>query len=355
MAEKIRYLTSIARGLAELHAAGIIHADIKSENILLSTDSPPQPKLADFGLSFLRSDDGSGSSSSLQMTSHFRGTPVYCAPEMLFNPYAEQEETSDAVTENAAVLAKPSRKTDVYAFAVLCWEVLSQLYPFNEVRNETELSAKIHQGHRPPIEQLPAETPSTVVRMIEYCWDADRSKRKSAIECFSILQHQEMIHTRIMYDVYISHDGSLSQVMVSHIFHRFAQQGIRAYYHGAEPVGVNSREISDIRANIARSQIFLACISRQYEDNSTSMSELREARRRTPPLSVIVLYMDENSKDWLSQEIMYLCQLRSRNRLEIDMSKILRMDDWSKEDGPSSDALSALNDQVDVITKYLKE
>jgi hypothetical protein len=118
---------------------------------------------------------------------------------------------------------------------------------------------------------------------------------------------------------------------------------------------VNSREISDIRANIARSQIFLACISRQYEDNSTSMSELREARRRTPPLSVIVLYMDENSKDWLSQEIMYLCQLRSRNRLEIDMSKILRMDDWSKEDGPSSDALSALNDQVDVITKYLKE
>ncbi len=232
MAEKIRYLTSIARGLAELHAAGIIHADIKSENILLSTDSPPQPKLADFGLSFLRSDDGSGSSSSLQMTSHFRGTPVYCAPEMLFNPYAEQEETSDAVTENAAVLAKPSRKTDVYAFAVLCWEVLSQLYPFNEVRNETELSAKIHQGHRPPIEQLPAETPSTVVRMIEYCWDADRSKRKSAIECFSILQHQEMIHTRIMYDVYISHDGSLSQVMVSHIFHRFAQQGIRAYYHG---------------------------------------------------------------------------------------------------------------------------
>lgn len=79
MGDKLRVLEGIARGLTELHGLGIIHSDIKPENILLSTDKPPEVRLADFGLSVFRNDKRL-SKSSLVQTTHSRGTPIYFAP-----------------------------------------------------------------------------------------------------------------------------------------------------------------------------------------------------------------------------------------------------------------------------------
>jgi serine/threonine protein kinase len=133
MNEKIRLLTMIARGIAELHSVGIIHADIKPENILLNDDNPPNIRLADFGLSLISQSGQSKFQSSLVMTSQQRGTPLYSAPEMLTNPY------SSDIQEQ---VAKPSRKTDMYAYGILCWEVLTQEKPFSDVQSEMILCAK---------------------------------------------------------------------------------------------------------------------------------------------------------------------------------------------------------------------
>ncbi len=85
LVEKIRLLKGIARGLAELHAVGIVHGDIKPDNILLSGDNPPQVRLADFGLSLVRTSVLDPlNASSLVQTTHARGTPVYCAPEQMY-------------------------------------------------------------------------------------------------------------------------------------------------------------------------------------------------------------------------------------------------------------------------------
>jgi serine/threonine protein kinase len=133
--EKIRLLTGIARGLAELHTVGVVHADIKPDNVLLSSDDPPEVRLADFGLSIMK-EQQNAFQSTLQMTAHMRGTPIYCAPEMLTNPYAEEVDNK---------FARPSRKTDMYAYGVLAWEVMTQIKPFQDIASEMVLCAKVHQ------------------------------------------------------------------------------------------------------------------------------------------------------------------------------------------------------------------
>ncbi len=177
--EKIRILCLVSRSLAELHALNIVHADIKPANILLSDEVATRVVLADFGLSSILSEDTGGlGSSSLQQTKHARGTPIFCAPEMLINPFDEKFDER---------VAKASRKTDMYAFGILSWQVLSQSLPFAGVRTEAALCAQVHQGTRPPLHLLPTDTPVDVKSMIISCWDKDRSKRKLAVECMSIL------------------------------------------------------------------------------------------------------------------------------------------------------------------------
>ena len=101
---------------------------------------------------------------------------------MLYNPF-------DGGAGAASLVAKPSRKTDMYAFALLCWQVLTQKNLFPDISTEAVLASMVHRGYRPPIEDLPTATPQNVTDMISSCWDKDRSKRKSAAECHVILSH----------------------------------------------------------------------------------------------------------------------------------------------------------------------
>lgn len=88
--ERLHILKQIASGIEELHSVGIVHGDLKPENILLSLHNPPLVRIADFGLSKYREEFAAASTASrmtesLAMThvSHFAGTKLYAAPEML--------------------------------------------------------------------------------------------------------------------------------------------------------------------------------------------------------------------------------------------------------------------------------
>ena len=97
----------IARGMSYLHSQGILHRDLKSENLLLSEDMTV--KVADFGISCLESCTGDVKS--------FTGTYRWMAPEMIKGK-------------------KHTRKVDVYSFGIVLWELLTALTPFSELTPE---------------------------------------------------------------------------------------------------------------------------------------------------------------------------------------------------------------------------
>jgi len=219
--EKFRILTGIARGLAELHAFGIVHGDLKPGNILLSGHTPAEVRLADFGMSSVRSIiDTQEAGSTLNQTAHSKGTPVYNAPEKMFNPsQPDQESVSDS-----------TRKTDIYAFAIVMWEVLTRSRPFPRIRRDGAiLAGKVHRGERPPIEQLPPEVGEEVSAMTASCWSADRGQRLTAAECLSILDQRHSHLSSDRYDIFLSYKSE-DRPLVRHIYNLLTLSNYRIWF-----------------------------------------------------------------------------------------------------------------------------
>ena len=107
---KIFLIHSICDGLGYIHYKGIVHGDLKCDNILLSDELKyyigkkyyPIPKLADFGLSQICPNNVAG------------GTPGYIAPE---------------VYEGSGL----NKKTDIFALGMVMFEILSGLRPVLQI------------------------------------------------------------------------------------------------------------------------------------------------------------------------------------------------------------------------------
>jgi len=99
------YLGEIVCGLAHLHNKGIIHNDIKLENVLVNHDG--HIMLSDFGISTICN------ASTYHDTKHL-GTPVYFAPEV--------------ITHNAR-----TTKSDIWAVGVVLYEMITQSIPWQHL------------------------------------------------------------------------------------------------------------------------------------------------------------------------------------------------------------------------------
>ncbi len=101
----------MAEGLEAAHAAGILHCDIKPENILVTEQG--FVKVLDFGLArMMASPDGRGETVSLAGAGHaFAGTPGYMAPEVLRE-------------------SEPTEQSDIFALGVVLYEMAGGTAPF---------------------------------------------------------------------------------------------------------------------------------------------------------------------------------------------------------------------------------
>ncbi len=103
-AEAISIMEPVLSALAAAHRAGLVHRDVKPENILLSDDGVV--KVADFGLARAVESDAAATRTGLMM-----GTVAYCAPEQISQGRADQ-------------------RSDVYASGVVLFELLTGTTPY---------------------------------------------------------------------------------------------------------------------------------------------------------------------------------------------------------------------------------
>jgi serine/threonine protein kinase len=303
---------------------------------LLSGHHPPEVRLADFGVAVLReakenesggNNNNNKNNSTMQMTSHMRGTPVYCAPEMLINPYKITE------TDLNQAVAQSSRKTDMYAFGMLMWEVFAEKKPFSELRNDILLASSVHSGKRPGIDQLVPGTPTSVIDLIQACWSTDRSARKTAIECVQALQLNQQLFDENKFDIFLSH-AWVDKPLLSQVFFLLTKIGYRVWYDQND---MGSDLQHSMRSGIENSKVVIACLNSKYQSRENCLFELRYAAGLAPVKPIVTLVIEENPFSWASPEILEICQLKQK--LFVDLSRFTRFD-WEEHDNQESTSSS---------------
>ncbi len=136
--EAVKILREVVDALAYAHAHGVVHRDIKPDNVLLSTG---HAVVTDFGVAKAVSVS-SGGKSSLTSLGVALGTPAYMAPEQ------------------AAADPHVDHRADIYAVGALAYEMLTGRTPFVAPTPQAMLAAHITQAPDPLTRHRPAVPPA---------------------------------------------------------------------------------------------------------------------------------------------------------------------------------------------------
>jgi serine/threonine protein kinase len=139
------FLLTIARALADAHAEGVIHRDVKPSNVMVTADG--SIKLADFGIA--RDLD----QTRLTRTAATIGTPAYLAPE-----------------------GSVDQRSDLYAIGIIAYEMLAGRPPFmGDTPQEVLLS---HLRSEPDLSKIPTESR----RVVGWLLAKDPARRPQSAE-----------------------------------------------------------------------------------------------------------------------------------------------------------------------------
>ena len=162
--EVVTTLREIAKALAYAHERGVVHRDIKPDNVLLTGGTAV---VTDFGiakaLSASRTDGGDphATRGSLTQVGTSIGTPTYMAPEQ-----AAADPNTDA-------------RADIYSFGCVAYEMLTGRPPFTGMSPQKLLAA--HMGERPQdVTALRRDTPPLLGELVMRCLEKEPEHRPAS-------------------------------------------------------------------------------------------------------------------------------------------------------------------------------
>jgi serine/threonine-protein kinase len=138
-----RWLREVAWALSYAHGRGVVHRDIKPDNILIERESG-RALVADFGIASI-TDDGSAA----QNGSALHGTPEFMSPEQ-------------------ALGGEPGVPSDIYALGVTAYYALSGRVPFTG-ENATQVLAQHCTSPVPPLASRGLVVPRKLAQLVERC------------------------------------------------------------------------------------------------------------------------------------------------------------------------------------------
>jgi serine/threonine protein kinase len=141
LADAVRIGRELAEGLAAAHENGLVHRDIKPDNVLLE-GSKRRVRIIDFGLA----RDIDAEEARLTADGAVVGTPAYMSPERI------------GVEEVDA-------KSDLFGIGVILYEMISGRLPF-EGKSMVSILAAIAQGKPPHLQTLAPEAPAALCDLV---------------------------------------------------------------------------------------------------------------------------------------------------------------------------------------------
>lgn len=139
----------LARGLAAAHRKGVVHSDVKAANAMLTEDGIA--KLVDFGLARV-AHDGDDDPSDAGV-----GTPDYMAPEVWAG-------------------RTPTRRSDVYSFGAMLFELVSGRPPFADVP-ALDLARVVGERPAPPLAELATGVDPRFAQLVARCLEREPARR----------------------------------------------------------------------------------------------------------------------------------------------------------------------------------
>jgi serine/threonine protein kinase len=163
MERVLKYARALAEALAAAHAEGVIHRDLKPQNILVNKDD--QIFVSDFGLAKSFEEGAIG----MTRTGAFLGTPRYMSPEQVEGKPADQ-------------------RSDLYAYGLILYEMVAGDVPFTGETTLKVMYQRIQEKPKSPKLVNPA-LPNWLVRIIMRCLEREATARyQTAYEILADLQ-----------------------------------------------------------------------------------------------------------------------------------------------------------------------
>lgn len=172
---RVELMAQVAEGLARAHDAGIVHRDLKRGNIMVTADG--RAKIVDFGIAKLteRAGERTGPTGTTTPTSRV-GTTAYMAPEQ--------------------IEGRPlDRRTDVFSFGTVLYELLTGTNPFSAEQYADTLHNVVHL--EPAMDRIPLP----LRRVVQRCLRKDPalrydSLRDAALDLREALKEDEPLAPR---------------------------------------------------------------------------------------------------------------------------------------------------------------